>query len=81
MVSSEANSKARKVGDVIKLSVIVVLITLVVILIALNIRQPVNVNVILTPIETNAAVVIVTSFLVGVLFALLIVLIRKAKKR
>jgi len=71
----------RKVTDTIKLIIMVVLITVLLILAALNFQEKHPVNLIFRTIKVWPSLIIVLSFAMGMLFTALLVLIRRARKR
>jgi uncharacterized integral membrane protein len=75
------NRDAMKVSDTVKLVAMVVLITGLLFLVALNfeVRQPVNL--IFGKLEVWPSLMIMVSFALGMLCTLLVLLIRRARTR
>jgi len=81
VVAIPFNENLRKVADTVKLVLMVILITVLLILIALNFRQKTDINLIFTSVPVWPSLVIMVSFGLGMLFTMLLILIRKARKR
>ena len=81
VVAIPFNERFNKVTDTVKLVTMVVLITVLIILVALNCQGKVSVNLIFRDVELWPSLIIIVSFGLGMLFTLLLVLIRKARKR
>ena len=81
MVAIPIKGNLKKVADTSKLIVMVVLITMLVILVALNFQDRCPVNLIFETVQVWPSLIILVAFGLGMLFTLLLVLIRKARKR
>ena len=81
MVVIPLNQNLKKVADTTKLIIMVVLITVLLILVALNFQDRCPVNLVFIRVNAWPSVVVIVSFALGMLFTLLLVLIRKARKR
>ena len=81
MVVIPLKGSLRKVADIAKLIVMVILITVLVILVVLNFQDRAPVNLIFETVYVWPSLIIIVAFGLGMLFTLLLVLIRKARKR
>ena len=81
MVAIPFNQNLKKVADTAKLIIMVVLITVLVLLVVLNFRVTCSVNLIFKTVPVWPSLIIMVAFGLGMLFTLLLVLIRKARKR
>ena len=81
MVAIPIKGNLKKAADTTKLIVMVVLITMLLILVALNFRDRCPVNLIFKTVQVWPSLIIIAAFGLGMLFTLLLVLIRKARRR